>query len=685
MSWGRWDVSWVQRGSCVPVLQATFVFVTLSVSSPIYAQSKTDGELQLKPIVVSDTYRSEEYHPFSFSEISQEGLAPQLFGQEPSFVLSRTPSMTFYSDSGGYQGYSYIRLRGIDQTRINFTLDGVPLNEPEDQGVYFSNYPDFLNSIERVQVVRGVGLSQNGSASYAGSINFDSHESRGDQAVTLGAGGGSFGTGRAFAEYDSAATDKVPAVYLRAAELHSDGYRRRSSNDSQSLFYKIATNDPGDTWAVSGFVGHQRNDLAWLGATQEELREDPRYNANTNEDDQFTQSLTQLRNVRKVVAAGVLTSSVYYNHLQGNYDFDLNNFFGQPSTNELYNYDFTSHFMGGYSNYKTTFGKEDTTTLTFGAHGNGYEREHRGSEALQGNLYRNKGKKTDASVFSRIEQRVGELLFMTDLQGRYTEFTYVGSAELPPTHWVFFNPKAGVTWETTKKSDVYYSIGRTGREPTRNDMLVGSDDALLDTAGVPLIGPTSPEHVVDQELGVRSRGQDWRVKANAFYMDFDQEIVLNGTIGPNGLPLTQSVERSYRTGFEGEYEWSLPRGFTAYGNATWLRARMEQGGADFTPVISPDWIANQGLEYSWQGFKLRADLRYQSSSWIDFANSTKLDSYLVTDLTAGYTVGRFSVSAHLNNVFSERYFSNGYIDYSGDARYFIQAPRSLFVTATWRL
>jgi iron complex outermembrane receptor protein len=533
-----------------------------------------------------------------------------------------------------------------------------------------------------MQVVRGVGLSQNGTAQYAGGINFDSRELKGVNAATIGGGGGSFGTGRAFVEYESSADEDGPSVYLRAAELRSDGYRRRSRNDSQSLFYKVSTRDPADQWAVSGFVGHQENSLAWLGATKDELRIDPRFNANTNEDDLFTQSLTQVRNIRKFDKESVLTSSVYFNYLEGNYDFDLNNFIGLPSTAELYNYDFNSRFLGAYSNYQRMF---DSTKLVFGVHANTYEREHRGTEALQGFLYQNTGKKDEASMFVRGEENIGDVILMTDLQGRYTEFSYAGGADLPPTNWAFFNPKAGITWEFLEASDVYYSIGRTGREPTRNDMLLGSDDALVGPAGIPIMGPTSAAHVVDQEVGIRSRGKEWSSKVNAFYMDFDQEIVLNGKVGPNGLPLTQSVDRSYRTGFEAEYDWSLADSLTAYGNMAWLRARIDQGGTSLTPVISPDWIVNQGLEYSWDRLKIRADVRYQSSSWIDFANSTTLAGYMVTDLAMGYSIGSCNLSININNVFSERYFSNGYIDPAGEARYFIQGPRSLFVTASWRL
>lgn len=646
------------------------------------AQPFESVDSSLPEIVVTGSYRVAEQHPFSFTEISAQDYNPRFFGQEPAFVFARTPAVTFYSDSGSYQGYSYFRLRGIDQTRINFTLDGVPLNEPEDQGVYFSNYPDLLNSVSRTQLVRGVGLSQNGTANYGGSVAFESFDLSAPGSHEIGISGGSFGSGRAFVQYLSNSPKDDIAVYLRAAEIHSDGYRRRSSNDSQSLFYKVGNTDRRNQWFISGFVGHQVNQLAWLGATKEEIARDPRFNANTNEDDRFLQSLTQIQNVRVDSFGNTLTSSVYYNRLMGDYDFDLNNFLGMPSTDELYNYDFTSNFLGTFSNYQI---KGAHTDATIGVHANTYERQHVGSEQTVGRLYRNNGRKDEVSAFSRLEHRVGDLTLLSDLQGRYTEFRYIGDVDIAPTNWAFFNPKGGVTFAATDSTDVYYSVGRTGREPTRNDILVGNDNATTDQNGEVLLGPTSAEQVIDHELGIRAHGPEWRVKANAFYMDFDKEIVLNGDIGSNGLPLTQSVSTSYRTGFEVEHDYSILPGLTLYGNGAFTYAKISQGSESFTPVITPRWIINQGAEYLYNRLRGRIDVRYQSSAFIDFANSTTLDPYMTTDILCGYSFGDIELDISLNNVFSERYFSNGYIDFSGDARYFIQAPRNVFVSLTWKL
>ena len=179
------------------------LFISFFVSNNTIAQisKQLDSLRQLKEIII--TYQADKLTPVTFQNISSKELKIKLTGQEPSFLLSETPSITNYSDAGNSQGYSYFRLRGIDQTRINITLDGVPLNEPEDQGAYFSNYPDILNSISKIQIQRGVGTSKNGVASYGGSVQLFSPNSYDSAKTTFGLGFGSFNSLRAFGEYKS--------------------------------------------------------------------------------------------------------------------------------------------------------------------------------------------------------------------------------------------------------------------------------------------------------------------------------------------------------------------------------------------------------------------------------------------------------------------------------------------------
>lgn len=300
-----------------------------------------DTIYQLKQAVVV-TYQADKLTPMTFQNINSKELKLKSIGQEPSFLLSETPSITVYSDAGNTQGYAYFRMRGIDQTRINMTLDGMPLNEPEDQGAYFSNYPDILNSISKIQIQRGVGTSKNGVASYGGSIQLFSPNLYDSTKTTLGFSYGSFNSLRAFGEFNSGIKNKK-ALYVRASQIYSDGYKYHSSNNSQSIFISSGLFYDKTSWKINLLAGHQQNQLAWLGVSDSLIAIDRRTNANSKERDRFTQCLVQLQNRWKLNTFTTIQSSLYYTFLKGNYDFNLNNFLGLPTTNELYNYAFQSN------------------------------------------------------------------------------------------------------------------------------------------------------------------------------------------------------------------------------------------------------------------------------------------------------------------------------------------------------
>lgn len=320
-------------------------YFTILTCDQLLAQDTTKT---LKEVIV--TYQAEKLTPLTFQNISSKDIDAKSVGQEPSFLFTETPSITNYSDAGNSQGYSYFRLRGIDQTRINMTFDGVPLNEPEDQGAYFSNYPDIFNSVSKIQIQRGVGTTKNGVAGYGGSIQLFSQNLYDSTITTFGLGYGSFNSVRAFGEYNSGVKNKK-ALYVRASQIFSDGYKYNSSNNSQSVFLSSGFFQVKSSWKINLIAGHQQNQLAWLGVSDSLISVDRRTNANQNEKDQFTQCLFQLQNNWKTTKNSTIQSSVYYTFLKGNYDFNLNGFLGLPTTSELYNYAFISNLIGFFSNY----------------------------------------------------------------------------------------------------------------------------------------------------------------------------------------------------------------------------------------------------------------------------------------------------------------------------------------------
>lgn len=661
----------------ITLLPKVLLIILLGAFLTNHAQIDTTIVYELPEIVI-DSYLAEEQTPISYQDIDMELIETKNTGQEASFLLSETPSMTVYTDAGSYQGYSYFRLRGIDQTRINMTLDGVPLNEPEDQGVYFSNYPDFLNSIDKIQIQRGVGTSKNGTSSYAGSIQYSSPNLRDSNYTQIGAGYGSYNTYRLFGEYNMG-IKKNKGLYIRASHLNSDGYKDRSANNSQSVFYSGSIFKEKSSYKLTGFIGQQRNQMAWLGVSQEQINDNPRANGNTEEDDQFLQSLTQLQHTLYISNSSTLKSSLYYNYLQGNYDFNLDNFLGLPLSGELYNYAFRSHFTGFYTNYSY---EKKKVQWTSGLHGNLYSRSHIGSEKSLGELYKNTGFKNEWSVFSKIHYKTHQLAFYGDLQVRHTSFDYEGTVPFDQLNWTFFNPKAGMSYQLKNNTSLYYSIGRTGREPTRTDLFGGNDDLLADSTGNAVLYINDPEFVLDQELGLKFKGKNININVNLYHMSFNNEIVLNGQFGPNGLALNNNVERSIRAGLEVDASLKIKK-WKFINASSYNYSEIKEQSTTFTPILTPKLIVNQDIIYIFKRLETGISMRYQSGSYIDFSNDNKLDDYFLVNLRASYTMKNWKLSVLINNVLNTTYYNNGYVDFDGTNKYFIQAPTNLYANLTY--
>lgn len=634
-----------------------------------------DSVKHLDEVVV--TYQADKRTPVTFQNIYSKSIKEKSTGQEPSFLLSETPSITKYSDGGNSQGYSYYRIRGIDQTRINTTFDGMPMNEPEDQGAYLSNYPDILNSVSKIQIQRGVGTTKNGVASYGGSVQLFSPNLTDTTKTTFGLGYGSFNSLRVFGEYNSGIKNKK-ALYVRASQIYSDGYKYHSSNNSKSVFLSSGLFYDKSIWKLNFLAGHQQNDMAWIGVSDSLINIDRRTNANNKQEkDRFFQMLTQLQNSWQISRSSSLQSSIYYTFLKGNYGFDYNNFLGLPSTNELYNYAFLSNFVGFFGNY--AFSKKQFNLIT-GFHGNIYNRQHTGSEKSLGQLYQNTGYKNEISVFTKADYTFKWFTFFADVQYRYVNFDYKGSVALQKLEWHFINPKAGLIANINPNSTLYYSVGYTGREPTRNDMFGGNDDLLADSLGKAVLFNTKPEYVLNHELGYRFQKEKLNCNVNLYYMDFKNEFVLDGKFGPNGLALTNNVEQSFRKGLELSVNYKVSKYFSLVNNSSFNYSRIKEQTETFSPILTPPIIINQEAIFSKSNFTVALSVRYQHHSIIDFANEEKVNRYFLLNSRANYRFKGFQFSVFLNNNTNAKYFNHGYVDFDGSKKYFVQAPTNFYAS-----
>ena len=626
--------------------------------------------------------------PITQRVVSQQEIERQYSGQEMPFLLSTTPSVTVYSDGGAYSNYTYFRVRGIDQSRVNITLDGVPLNDAEDQGVFFSNFPDFANSMQSVQVQRGVGTSSQGVASYAGSINFESvalgrSERRGEVQLSRGA----FNTTRGSAEWQSGLLPSRFAFYGRVSALDTDGYRHHAGNRSTGAFVSAGYFGERTSAKLTALTGVSKNQLAYLAASIDDIRADPRNNALPPSDrDRFDQTVVSLAVTRLLDAASTLSATAYTVDAGGDYDVT----FGQ----DISNFNLASRVTGAFATYNRQMAR---WTLSTGAHANTYHRDHFLflRPDLSTELYRNRGEKDDASAFAKVAFDAGRLTLFGDVQGRRTWYRYQPdrNAGIAPsrTAWSFLNPKIGATWTASPGLFLYASLGSNGREPARNDMFAGFDN--VDTTNAAFVGPLDrvrPERVTNAEAGVTRRGQNLDVTVSAFAMRFRNEITPIGALSYIGLPLRKNVRSSLRDGVEADIAWRGFRRALIGVNATWMRGRIAEFTDDATgqtyrdvpPLLTPAFTSNQSLQFALtRSLSVGIDGRYVSRSYL--ANTG--DARFVTppawlmDAAMTWSVRRVSVLAQLRNAFNREFFSGGYTD-GTTSYYYVAAPRNLMLT-----
>ena len=373
-------VTFFLLGVIVPAVQAQ--------SLPENLRDIVNHSKQLESIVIS-SIRASDHMPVTESTLQQQQVKFNYAGQEVPVVLAQTPSVTWYSDGGHFTGYSYLRLRGIDQTRINFTLNGVPLNEPEDQGAYFSNYPDFLNNIQSVQIQRGVGTSTNGTGAFAGSVNFESPSLLDSAGVEMQVSAGSYNTWQLSPQFKSGLLKNKMAFYVRYSNARSDGFKEHSGTKGRTVFVSGGYFGRKSVIKFTAFNGMSKSEMAYLAVSETDLKSNYRLNyLGEDERDRFHQSLAILQHSLAISRNSYLLSTVYYNHLEGNYDI-----YFAP---DMLNFAVRSNFLGGIINYQH---EKEKIVLSAGLHAAQYQRHHflRVKPNLNENLYFNTGEKREVT------------------------------------------------------------------------------------------------------------------------------------------------------------------------------------------------------------------------------------------------------------------------------------------------
>lgn len=613
--------------------------------------------------------------------VSRENLLKSNKGQEPSFILSSMPSIFAYSDTGNEYGYAYFRMRGMDQTRVNMTLDGMPLNEGEDMGVYFSNYPDVIASMHSVKIESGAGITGNGVAGYAGSIDFESVNLKHDTVSSVYVGFGSFNTFKSSVEYNSGLKGKW-AVHFKATQQQSDGFREHAYNNSQSAFAKVGyfLNERHSIELFS-FIGQSRNGQGWIGSSLEEIMINDRSNGCTEaETDKFVQNINKLQYKGFIKDNVTFTASLYYNQLSGHYYFDVDNFMQKvidPSwqdTDEIDCYNLRHHMIGGNIAAKVFF---RDFTLTTGLNASTFNRRHIGTNNLSTDeMWNNKGDKNDVNLFAKGEYRYKGFKIVGNIQYRHADFDYRGDVDFDKVNWDFMNWTGSVAYKINNNYDIYASITQTHREPTRSDMF-GGEENLID------ILTTTPESVIDYEFGCNIFCDKILGNLNLYYMDFNNELILNGEMGTNGLPIRENVEKSYRTGVELNLTYEPVEGLILSNTSSYSINKVVTVSETLNHTMSPNWLVNQSVVYGFKGFEIGVDMNYRSKMYFELTNSYQLESSIRFGANASYSFNNFTFGVQINNLFNERSFSNGMMG-ATEPLYFIDTPRNFHIDARWK-
>jgi iron complex outermembrane receptor protein len=676
---------------------ATFVPAALTAQRPAVTDTARARRDTLEAVVIK-AVRSSAASPAAQHTVTRDEIVKTYLGQDAPLALTSAPSMTSYSDAGGFSGYSYVRLRGIDQTRLNITVDGVPLNDPEDQVLYFSNVPDFLNSMQSVQIQRGVGASTFGTASYAGSMNFQSiplaATPRGGE---IDLSGGAYNTMRGSAQYATGVSDGGWAAYGRVSKQHTDGYRRHSGNDAQSAFASAGWFGAHDVLKFTGFAGVSGTREAYLAASESDLALDRRINPLTDaEGDRFHQEMASVQYSHALTEGATVTVTGYRNSAAGAFDVNVGS---AADGSAIIDNFYLAHVWYGVVSALSV--QRGPATLELGVHVSDYHREHAMAvrPTLTDREYTNVGFKQEQSGFAKLAYDVGAFRLSGDVQVRRAAFRYQPSTNAgigqATVDWSFVNPKAGVSWHapgSARPLTLFASYGRTQREPARGDLFAGADDLNADNAASILpLTRVRPETVHDLEAGASWVDAGFTLSVNVFSMEFRDEIAPIGELSLTGSPLRQNVPASYRRGLEFDGSWRVSDRVTASGNLTIMKARIlaytDQGSGntylDVAPLLTPPVIANQRVEVRLtHSVSLIAGGRYVDRSYLanDGDSQFMTPAFWMFDGTLAWRRGDTEVRLQMFNVLDATAYAGGYRD--ATTRFFYPiASRNMMVGA----
>lgn len=644
--------------------------VTLFTTT-IYAQNDTIKTLDEVTITAS-RFKLEA----TSAKTIQMDSVKTYFAQETPYFFSKTPSIVAQSDNGTPFGYSYFTLRGMGQNRINYTLNGVPLNDGEDLAVYTSNYTDLLSSLRSVQIIRGAGVSANGASSYVGLVNMDLTSPFDNKSGEITSMVGSFNSRRTSVKVNTGVNKKGFGATFRASETYTDGFRDFSSGRSTSFSTSLGYRNEYTSIRFNAVFGKTKNGQAWLPVPEgspattnilaTEFGIKPQY-------DDFTSGIYQLQVAGKFSEQTIFNFSTYFTHVDGNYD--MPSFTAEQQTNNL---KLNSGNWGGYYNVKHS---SNGFTIEPGFTINSYTRKHTGSTdgVFQ---YDNLGEKFDATAFTKTSYKLGlDWIIEGDYQFRSTSFTYKGLENFGAKVFEhnFHNFSFGLSYRGNEVLKPYISFGKSSREPSRTNIFLYTDNPTTDAE----ITNVKPETVRDLELGTKIISKYLNGSFNGYYMYFTDEIVSIGQLNSMGIALGTNADKSYRLGIEGDLTLKLKKlevgsSFNFSKNKVWLNDVKSE------PVLTPNFISNLFTNYNLGKIEVGANYKYVAQSFLDNNNTFICPEYHLVDTSISYNLrDNTSIKLFVNNILNKNWTTGGITD--GVTRsFYYTAGTNFYVTFNYK-
>ncbi|GAB4407921.1 MAG: TonB-dependent receptor [Bacteroidia bacterium] len=710
--------------------------------------------------------RASERTATTYSQLDKAAIARRNFGQDLPILLDQVPGTVASSDAGAGVGYTGLRIRGTDATRTNVTINGVPLNDAESHGLFWVNLPDLASSAENIQVQRGVGTSTNGAGAFGASINIQTTALTYEPSVEAANSYGSFDTRKHTLQASTGLIEDRFAVDVRLSRIRSDGWVDRASSDLSSYFVSAGYYGKKSLVKLLHFAGREQTYQAWWGVPEalalgdaagleahiarngyteaqiDNLRTAGRqYNYYTydNEVDNYRQDHYQLHYSLQPNTRLYVNAALHYTAGRGYFE-------QYRADDDLAAYGLTAVVPGGDTlrnsdlirrrwldndfyglTYAASYQPVRRVQLTLGGAWNRYDGDHfgeiiwarwAGSSEIRDRYYESRGLKTDFNTYAKVNaEPLPGLLVYADMQVRKIGYTLGNpSLEGPGTDndgqaiegdfdYLFFNPKAGLTYLLSPRSHLYASWAVANREPVRSDFI----DA---PAGrTPL-----HETLYNWEAGYRLRQDRVSLSVNAYFMDYRNQLVLNGELNDVGAAVRQNVDASYRLGVEVAAQadplpWLSLRGDVALSRNRIARFEeilydyatgevVTQVYEDTDIAFSPALVAGGGLDLRPLGsLLLSLNAKYVSDQYLDNTRNAarRLEAFLVGQLQASYSLypvwaKELRIAVQVNNLFDAAYTPNGYTYsylYAGEPTtenfLYPMAGRHYLLNLVWRL